>query len=173
MGPKTEKHRNRTRTKQRNTLRTKAQTHCRKTRRLQNTTGRSIFGGARGRQFPALVPWKISARKMQKRQEIAELHSHRLEVLPVDGGRHPHGGGPCSSLRSRRTTSKKSVYDSIHPMTHRTTLGAADLGRASARGPPPPRSLTGRPFLNGHDCFCEGTLGESRERNPFKTFQDL
>jgi hypothetical protein len=40
-------------------------------------------------------------------------------------------------------------------------------------GPPPSKSLTGRPFLNGHDRFCEGTLEESRERTPFKTFHSL
>ena len=70
-GPTTKKHKNCMRKKQRNTLRTKAQTHFRKKRRLQNTTGRSILGGPRGRQFPALASWKISARRIEKSQETA------------------------------------------------------------------------------------------------------
>ena len=48
-----------------------------------------------------------------------------------------------------------------------------NLGRAGARGPPPPKSLTGRPFLNGRGHCGEATLEESREQTSFKTFQSL
>ena len=59
-------------------------------------------------------------------------------------------------------------------MIYRTTLKAADISRTrDARRPPPPKSLTGRPFLKGQDCFCEVTLEESREQITFRTFQDL
>ena len=85
LGPKTEKHKKRCAEKERNTLRTKAQTRFPKKRRLRNTTSRSIFGDAQGRPFPTVAPWKISARKFKKSQERAVQHSNWLEPLPVDG----------------------------------------------------------------------------------------
>ena len=81
LGPKTEKHKKRCAEKERNTLRTKAQTHFRKKRRLRNTTGRSILGGAQGRRFPTVAPWKISARKTKKSPEKAVQHSNSLRLL--------------------------------------------------------------------------------------------
>jgi hypothetical protein len=42
-----------------------------------------------------------------------------------------------------------------------------------ARGPPPPTSLTGRPFLNGRGHCGEATLEELREQTSFKTSQNL
>ena len=81
LGPKTEKHKKRCAEKERNTLRTKAQTRFPKKRRLRNTTGRSILGGAQGRLFPTVAPWKISARKTKKSQEKAVQHSNWLRVL--------------------------------------------------------------------------------------------
>jgi hypothetical protein len=87
LGPKTENTKKRCAEKERNTLRTKAQTRFPKKRRLRNTTGRSILGGAQGRLFPTVAPWKISARKIKKSQERAVQHSNWLRILPVDGGR--------------------------------------------------------------------------------------
>ena len=51
--------------------------------------------------------------------------------------------------------------------------GNSYLGRAGARGPPPPTSLTGRPFLNGRGHCGEATLEESREQTFLKTFHNL
>ena len=86
LGPKTEKHKKRCAEKERNTLRTKAQTRSPKKRRLRNTTGRSFLGRAQGRLFPTVAPWKISARKIKKSQEKAVQHSNWLQ--PPTGG-HP------------------------------------------------------------------------------------
>ena len=83
LGPKTEKHKTRCAEKERNTLRTKAQTRFPKKRRLRNTTDRSILGGAQGRQFPTVAPWKISARKFKKSQERAVQHSNWLQLLTL------------------------------------------------------------------------------------------
>ena len=81
LGPKTENTKKRCAEKERNTLRTKAQTRFPKKRRLRNTTGRSILGGAQGRLFPTVAPWKISARKIKKSQERAVQHSNWLQLL--------------------------------------------------------------------------------------------
>ena len=126
MGPKTEKHKKRCAEKERNTLRTKAQTHFWKKRRLRNTTGRSILGRAQGRLFPTVAPWKMSARKIKKSQERAVQHSNSLEALPVDGGRRL-SFCPSSLLTESVRRLKESVDGLSRPMIYRTTVGAADL----------------------------------------------
>ena len=44
-------------------------------------------------------------------------------------------------------------------MIHRTTFGAADISRTASADEPPPQNLTGRTFMNGHDCSLRSFLG--------------
>jgi hypothetical protein len=95
------------RNKQRNTLRTKAQTHFRKKRRLRNTTDKSILGGAQGRQFPAVAPYKISARKIGEVEKGPSRAPGRFRM----GQKPTHGSSPRASSRSGAASGKRKKFE--------------------------------------------------------------
>ena len=95
------------RNKQRNTLRTKAQTHFRKKRRLRNTTDKSILGGAQGRQFPAVAPYKISARKIGEVEKGPSRAPGRFRM----GQKPTHGSSPRASSRSGAASGKGKKFE--------------------------------------------------------------
>ena len=95
------------RRKQRNTLRTKVQTHFRKKRRLRNTTGKSILGGAQGRQFPAVAPYKISARKIGEVEKGPSRAPGRFRM----GQKPTHGSSPRASSRSGAASGKGKKFE--------------------------------------------------------------
>ena len=107
LGAENKKTKNRMRNKQRNTLRTKAQTHFRKKRRLRNSTDKSILGGAQGRQFPAVAPYKISARKIGEVEKGPSRAPGRFRM----GQKPTHGSSPRASSRSGAASGKRKKFE--------------------------------------------------------------